>query len=81
MSHMEDEIVWKHRIQQKVRSKTSAFKVTFAKAEPVSGRLHPKYPEGNYIILTFMSSYRYNRTPPHIFQNEKELDNFLRTFM
>ena len=81
MNSGENELTWKHRITQKVKQKTSVFKVTFSKAHPISMHLHPDYPEGNYIQLTYMTPYRYSSTPPHIFQNEHELDHFLNTYM
>lgn len=76
----ENENTWKHRITQKVKTKTSVFKVSFMKAHPVSCQLHPEYPTGNFIQLTFNSPYRYTRTPPHIFTTETELDHFLSTY-
>ncbi|MEW5819647.1 MAG: hypothetical protein AB1782_05600 [Cyanobacteriota bacterium] len=81
MTYNENEATWRFRIQQKVRKRTSAFKVSFAKAHPISGRLHPEYPGGNFIILTFMNPHRYSPNPPHIFITEEELDNFLKTFL
>lgn len=81
MQSGENEITWKSRIKQKVKSKSSVFKVSFHKAHPISGQLHPEYPTGNYIELTFTSPYRYSRTPSHLFLNESELDHFLKTYM
>ena len=81
MNQLENELAWKQRIQQKVKQRTSVFKVSFAKTHPISMQMHPNYPQGNFITLTFASPYRYTATPSHTFLNEAELDKFLTTYI
>ncbi|MGD9581407.1 MAG: hypothetical protein AB7V50_08535 [Vampirovibrionia bacterium] len=77
---MQNELIWKQNIQQKVKKRTSVYKVTFTKTHPISMQMHPQYPQGNFITLTFASPNRYSATPSHTFETEAELDKFLSTY-
>lgn len=81
MNQGENELIWKQNIQRKVKQRTSVFKVAFTKTHPITMQMHPNYPQGNYITLTFATPNRYTATPPHTFLNEAELDKFLTTYL
>jgi hypothetical protein len=80
MQNKQDDAAWRRSIISKVKARASYYNISFLKTHPVSGRMHPSYPSGYYIQLTFNSAYRYTRTPPQIFENEAQLDRFLATF-
>lgn len=71
---------WRRSIIHKVKARASYMNVSFHKAHPVSYHIHPKYPEGYFIQLTFINNYRYSQMPSQIFEDEAQLDRFLATF-